>query len=328
MLSPGLSFALVLACATPVDTADSADTGDTADTADSGGPSGNLCGTVSRPDEAPPGGDVYVVEVLEGATACDDDTGSAGWWGTVAAQTTVQDEAFDATVGPGTYGVEVDAGGNWGGCVGVEVTDTEACAHEVLVELGYEVPVDKPNVYLYPEVPMAVRVALPGWRRITEADPLYPPGGWSVQAFPDGRLATAAGDRGYLFYELRWPVERLQTEAGWCVPGPQAQASIEDAMAQLGFLPREIADFAEAWDPLFPEADTMTIFPQVELAALRVEPAPDHLLRAWFHVTAGCHARVAPELAPVPREGFHAAEWGVSFQAPLDAGEVFVGGWR
>lgn len=304
------------------------DTGETGDTA-AWEPTGNLCGTVVRPADAPKtGGDVYVATVADGETACiDRDTGST-WWGTTVAEPELVDDHFDTTLAPGVYGVEVVAPENYRGCEAVEITDTDVCAHEVLVTLGYEISVDKPNVYLYPTAPTNVRVSVPQWRRITESDPAYPAEGWRVRAFPDGRLVTTAGPRDFLFYELAWDPARFQTEAGWCVPGEIGQATIEDAMGDMGFLPNEIDDFAEGWDESFPAAEWLTVYPQFDLPALVIEPAPDHLLRAWFYVTDGCSAAEAPELPILPRTGWHAAEWGVSFAAPLDGGAVLVEGWR
>lgn len=296
----------------------------------------NLCGTIVRPDDAPEETSIWIIEVLEGHTACaGGDTGGGGWWGDVTAEPDADGDHFEATVPVGTYGVEVSAG-KYSGCVGADVLDETTCVADVLVELGYNVPVDKPNVYLYPTKKAEIGVSIPAWQKITESEPRYPVGGWRVTAFPDGRLATKVGPRDFLFYELLFDLDRFQTEAGWCVEGTFAQATIEDAMADLGFLPNEIADFADAWDDSFPSADWMTIYPQVapasNLTALRIDPAPDHLLRAWFLVADGCplasEGVVPPQLEAVPRVGYHAAEWGIAFKAPLDRGEIVVEGWR
>ena len=56
----------------------------------------------------------------------------------------------------------------------------------------------------------------------------------------------------------------LSEESGCCVPGNLAQASIEDAMSDYGFLESEIEDFAEFWDPVFPDAKWITVRPKVE----------------------------------------------------------------
>ena len=172
-------------------------------------------------------------------------------------------------------------------------------------------------------------VRIPNWRRITESEPRYPVDGWKVTALPDGRLITPAGVRDFLFYELNAETSRFQTDAGWCVRGGAAQASIEEAMDDMGFLPNEIADFSEAWDPEFPAADWITVYPQVDtLTGLRVDPQPENMLRAWFVVADGCRPVEAPVIERVDRVGYHAAEWGLAFAGNLEKPTVVVEGWR
>ena len=148
-----------------------------------------------------------------------------------------------------------------------------------------------------------------------------------MAAWPDGRLDTAVGQRDYLFYEMNYELARFQSERGWCVQGALAQQSIEDAMADLGFLSNEIEDFSTAWDGEFPEAPWMTVYPQFDgLASLVIDPAPDSLLRAWFVVTEGCRSVEPAEFPQVERFGYHAAEWGVAFARPLERPTVVVHG--
>ncbi len=298
---------------------------------DTGHPFGdesNLCGHADRPDGAPPVSGVSVVQVLDGQTACvGGDTGGAGWWGDVVAEPTPDGDAFEATVPVGFYGVEVYAGGDYGGCAAADVADETTCSADIVVPLAEHVQADKPNLYLYPTTKTDVSVRLPAWRRITESDPRYPIDGWRVTAWPDGQLQTPAGGRDFLFYEMNYDVDRFQQDQGWCVQGPLAQLSIESAMNDLGFLPDEIDDFSTGWDGEFPETPWMTVYPQVDgLAKLVIEPAPDSLLRAWFYVVPGCHP-VDPFVLPrITREGFHAAEWGVAFGTPLQTPDVVVHG--
>ncbi len=289
----------------------------------------NLCGTIVRPAGVTDEASVSVLAVLDGETACSGgDTGGSGWWGDEVASPVPDGNFFEAEVPVGTYGVEVIAG-DYSGCTAAEVTGPETCSADITVELEETIFVDKPNVYLYPPSPTEIQVQIPAWRKITAADPAYPVEGWRVTAWPDGLLDTDAGERDFLFYELAFPPQRFQRDAGWCVRGNVAQATIEDAMADMGFLPNEIADFSEAWDGGFPKARWMTVYPQLDdLSRLNIQPEPEHLLRAWFLVTEGCARVQAPELPAVERSGYHAAEWGVAFLAPLDRPEVIVDGWR
>lgn len=299
----------------------------------------NLCGEITGPGHLSSDLAVTVSTVLSGHSACEGfgaydtafgDTGD-DWWGETVAEPEADRGYFEATVAPGTYGVEVyDGSSDQAGCGSVDVVDESQCSGTVEVPLIEFLPVDKPNIYLYPEKTTDIDVRIPAWRLITESDPRYPVNGWRVRAWPDGALDTAAGPRDYLFYELRMRPESFQHEEGWCVDGALAQATLEDAMADLGFLPNEIADFSEAWDADFPVAEQMTLLPQLErLPALNIDPQPATLLRAWFVVTAGCTAERVPELPPrMIRDGYHAAEWGVAFEAPLTRDEIIVDGWR
>jgi len=256
---------------------------------------------------------------------CREDSGISNWQDEVVDQPAVECAAFQSKVPVGLYGVTGYAG-SCEGCEPVRVEE-DGCEYITLL-LGNWSSVDAPNIYLYPEAPTATRVRLPRVGDLTATDPEYPRGGWDVLAFPDGRLDTVEGERDYLFYEMRMPASEFQRDEGWCVEGHLAQASIEIAMEEMGFLDNEIADFAEFWDVEFPWAPMLTVYPQIEtLPWLGINPAPDHLLRAWFVVRRGCHEAESLVLPVVPRTGYHAAEWGVAVLPPLEGADVLVMGW-
>ncbi len=288
----------------------------------------NLCGRIERDSGAPAASGVNVVQVLDGETACvGGDTGGAGWWGDVVESPAPDGDFFEATVPAGSYGVEVYAGPDYSGCSAAVVADDSTCSADIVVRVSQQFEFDKPNLYLYPTERTDVSVRLPAWRQITESDPRYPVDGWRVTAWPDGELDTRVGERDFLFYEMNYDVGRLQQEQGWCVRGPLAQLSIESEMKDIGFLPTEIRDFATAWDGEFPETEWMTIYPQfTHLATVKIDPEPDSFLRAWYYVAPGCRAVEPVQPPDVVRTGFHAAEWGVGFESPLDAPDVVVHG--
>jgi hypothetical protein len=227
-------------------------------------------------------------------------------------------------VDPGDHGVLATEGACYA-CVPVTLVDGSCPIVDVAMD--WHETADKPNVYLYPPRPTVVNVSIAHPERLTADDPTYGDDGWSVTAFPDGRLRTSEGSRDFLFYERSIEVDRFQHEEGFCVPGRQAVAAMEDHLAALGFLPNEIANFQEAWDADLPRAGWMTVYPQTEhLPALRIEPRPDVVLRAWYLVEAGCQPVREPVVTPVERTGFHAAEWGVILDRSLGR-EPMVIGW-
>ncbi|MCP4805969.1 MAG: hypothetical protein GY913_04985 [Proteobacteria bacterium] len=283
-----------------------------------------VCGTVSLRDSCAMPDTVNLWTVLPEHTACDDssifnDTGIGDSWvdwrDTLADAPTVSAEGrFQAQLAAGDYAVRSFE--SCYGCTAFTVTD-EGCA-QVELEMYEPSYADAPNIYLYPEEVTGIRVRVAAPDRITVSDPTYPRGGWSTLAWPDGRLITDEGTHDYLFYETALPGDIYQRTEGWCVDGEQAQLSIEDAMQLYGFLEPEIEDFSNFWDPVFPQAGQVTVFPQSErLPGLRIDPRPDELLRVWFVVEPGCHAVVEPAIEEAVREGFHASEWGVVLESGL-----------
>ncbi len=276
----------------------------------------NLCGKVTAPLFAPPAEEA---DLWLGDDACARDTGAT----LELAQTVPVDGThFEATLDPGSYGAEIRSG-DFLGCTEFSVASSDSCDAEITVALEPYVAVKKPNLYLYPPVPMEVAARVSRPRDVVVSDPPHGTEGWRVTAYPNGALRTPSGPRDFLFYELAHDPARFQRHEGWCAPGPQAQHSIESAMRDLGFADNEIADFAEAWDPIFPAAPWMTVYPQFEgLPGVEVSPAPDSFLRAWFYVVPGCAAVREPELPAFNPVGFIATEWGVAFDPGL--GPVLV----
>lgn len=326
-----LLFLHLLAC--PESTTDGEVPDDTGTSQDSTNtqynPDSTVCGTVRAPDCGDLPDAVEIWTVVEGERACADggDTGGVGvdWRDELVASPSVNGGGvWEAELPVGEYA----ASSFGGGCEACEsFTVTEAAASEcVVVDLVGEEhsTADAPNVYLYPEQAENIRVGVATPARITVAEPAYPRGGWKVWAEPDGRLHSAAGEFDYLFYELAMQRRDFQYEAGWCVDGAIAQATIEDALFDMGFTALEVEDFRDYWDAVWPSADRVGIYPQIDrLPGLFVEPRPDTLVRAWFVVDDSCRATQWPELPMVERTGFTAAEWGVVILPPLPR----VSGW-
>lgn len=327
-----LLFLHLLAC--PESTTDGEVPDDTGTPQDSTNPTYNpdstVCGTVRSPDCGELPEFVEIWSIVAGESACADegwDSGGAGaeWRDELIASLHVSGSGiWEAQLPAGEYAVTT-SGGGCQDCRAFEVTEAasdECVAVDLITE--EQVTADAPNVYLYPEqaVNLWVGVATPA--RITAAEPAYPRGGWKVWAEPDGRLHSAAGEFDYLFYELAMQRRDFQYEAGWCVDGAIAQATIEDALFDMGFTGPEVEDFRDYWDAVWPSAERVGIYPQIDrLPGLFVEPRPDTLVRAWFVVDDTCRATEWPELPMVERTGFTAAEWGVVILPPLPR----VSGW-
>ena len=103
---------------------------------------------------------------------------------------------------------------------------------------------------------------------------------------------------------------------GFCVPGGDTAAFLEDALAQLGLTRREANEFIVYWLPQMErnaynliafQSDTYT-----DHAVLTVTPEPDSVLRvfmAWKPLKSAIDLP-AQDLPAFSRDGFTVVEWG------------------
>lgn len=174
---------------------------------------------------------------------------------------------------------------------------------------------EKPVIYLYPEAETDVTVRLDYAGDLTCTYPAYD-GAWRVAAAPDGTLTDERGQTyRYLYWEGTDNVQYDFSE-GFCVPGSETAAFLEDALAQLGLTRAEANEFIIYWLPQM-EQNTYNLisFQQenyTDAAKLTITPQPDTLLRvfmAWKPLTSAVEISPQPLTAP-ERSGFTAVEWG------------------
>ena len=174
---------------------------------------------------------------------------------------------------------------------------------------------EKPVIYLYPEAETDVTVRLDYAGDLTCTYPAYD-GAWRVTAAPDGTLTDESGQTyRYLYWE---GVDNVQYDfsEGFCVPGSETAAFLEDALAQLGLTRAEANEFIIYWLPQMEQnAYNLISFQQetyTDAAKLTITPQPDTLLRvfmAWKPLTSAVEISPQPLTAP-ERTGFTAVEWG------------------
>ena len=173
----------------------------------------------------------------------------------------------------------------------------------------------KPVIYLYPEKETEVSVRLDYDGALTCAYPAYD-GAWTVTAAPDGTLTDEAGQTyNYLYWEGAAQTE-YDFSQGFCVPGADTAAFLEDALSRLGLTRREANEFIVYWLPRMEANPYNLIAFQAEAytdhARLTVTPEPDSLLRvfmAWKPLEAPMDLP-AQELPAFKRTGFTVVEWG------------------
>ena len=174
---------------------------------------------------------------------------------------------------------------------------------------------EKPVIYLYPEAETDVTVQLDYVGDLTCTYPAYD-GAWRVAAAPDGTLTDESGQTyRYLYWEGTDNVQYDFSE-GFCVPGSETAAFLEDALAQLGLTRAEANEFIIYWLPQMEQTAYNLISFQsdayTDAAKLTITPQPDTLLRvfmAWKPLTSA--VEISPQLLTAPeRTGFTAVEWG------------------
>ena len=174
---------------------------------------------------------------------------------------------------------------------------------------------EKPVIYLYPEAETDVTVRLDYAGDLTCTYPAYDCA-WRVAAAPDGTLTDERGQTyRYLYWEGTDNVQYDFSE-GFCVPGEETAAFLEDALAQLGLTRAEANEFIIYWLPQMEQnAYNLISFQQetyTDAAKLTITPQPDTLLRvfmAWKPLTSA--VEISPQTLTAPeRTGFTAVEWG------------------
>ena len=173
----------------------------------------------------------------------------------------------------------------------------------------------KPVIYLYPEEETEVTVRLDYDGTLTCTYPAYEDG-WTVTAAPGGTLTDESGQTySYLYWE---GVTRTEYDfsRGFCVPGADTAAFLEDALSRLGLTRREANEFIVYWLPRMEPSPYNLIAFQADAytdhARLTVTPEPDSLLRvfmAWKPLEAPMDLP-AQELPAFKRTGFTVVEWG------------------
>lgn len=104
----------------------------------------------------------------------------------------------------------------------------------------------KSNIYIYPEVEMALDVSLefPLGGKVTTSIPEYG-NGWHVTATPDGLIDNQYE---YLFYEAVNP-DVYQSDTGWIMSRNDLESFFAQNFRQTGFSQKETSDFTDYWIP-------------------------------------------------------------------------------
>ena len=180
------------------------------------------------------------------------------------------------------------------------------------------VPLYKPVIYLYPEEETNVSVDLDLQGEFTYTYPYTEDGHWDVVAKPDGTIINQADNEeySYLFWEGISPNFTPDFSEGFCVKGEDTTEFLRTVLSQMGLTPKEYNEFIVYWAPQMQNNAYNLISFQTEnyeqVAPLKVNPAPDNMLRVYMAYKPLTAAVDIPEqtFTPFERTGFTVVEWG------------------
>lgn len=179
----------------------------------------------------------------------------------------------------------------------------------------------KPVIYLYPTEKTDVSVKLDYQGRIIADYPKYDYNekGWSVTAFPDGRIVNKADDQeySYLFWEgISGKKIDFDMTQGFVVKGEDSREFLQQKLSEIGLTPKEYNEFIVYWYPKLKDSPYNLIHfsrgEYEETAPLAIDPRPDSMLRVFMaYEPLKNPVQVDPQkFDHFERRGFSVVEWG------------------
>ncbi|MBI3237793.1 MAG: hypothetical protein HYZ43_02935 [Flavobacteriia bacterium] len=181
--------------------------------------------------------------------------------------------------------------------------------------------VEKPVIYLYPEVTQTVDVTLKPVGELQFTYPAYE-NGWKITATPDGKLVHNGKSYPYLFWDaaMNRDLSSVDLSQGFIVEQQNTIAFLEEQLNTFGFTAQERADFITYWGPrLVSEKRAFIQFvwgdATDQFGELNISPQPDHVNRVYIQWKSLKDGETIPQPAPqviptLDRSGFDVLEWG------------------
>lgn len=178
----------------------------------------------------------------------------------------------------------------------------------------------KPAVYLYPQKVSPVTVKVHPQGLLTYTDPPYnSKTGWTIIAYPDGRILNVDGKMfDYLYFESTVPDNLIKKpEKGYVVPFENLSEFYEESLPMVGLNTKQVSDFREYWSKTLPYSpyyfvglmDQNSIN---QLERLEITPKPDSMnrVRVYFEALNEFKEVDEPILKNPEMNGFKVVEWG------------------
>ena len=181
----------------------------------------------------------------------------------------------------------------------------------------------KPAIYLYPKQKQLVNVKVKTKGVLTYVDPPYPDAGWTVTAFPSGKIDTDGKFYDYLYYESKLPESLItKPQKGWVVKYSDLNNLYSEILPKLGLNEIHIKDFSEYWEKAL---DKNVPYYFVGIASqdeidfaepLEITPNPDSVnrVRIFFERLDEFKEVTPPDLSTstfnIQNSTFRVIEWG------------------
>jgi hypothetical protein len=179
---------------------------------------------------------------------------------------------------------------------------------------------EKPAIYLYPaqKQDTEVRLIFDGQLAATYPDYDYKIKGWSIVAYPDGKLINKADNReySYIFWEGIADNSKYDFSTGFIIKGSDTKEFLQSALSKLGLTPKEYNEMIVYWLPKMQNNKYNLIHfagsEYADRAKLIITPKPDSILRVFMVFRAlDEYQNIKPqELPNFDRKGFTVVEWG------------------
>ncbi|HTF05409.1 MAG TPA: hypothetical protein VK826_15375 [Bacteroidia bacterium] len=226
-------------------------------------------------------------------------------------------------VEPGKYKFVLYAGTGFGEIYSDSIDIKVNCLTGIAVTFSpvYKIiTVDKPVIYVYPDVSREVNIQLNVNGELGFTYPLYNRG-WNFTADPDGTIHMNGNEYSYLFWDAQSPfdVNSVDVHSGFIVKKDSLTSFFEAKLTAMNLTPRERQDFITYWCPLMQKNEKSYVHflfneEYNSIATLNVTPAPDDIFRVlmvWSDAAA-IDASVVHEqkIETAVRDGFTVIEWG------------------
>ncbi len=188
------------------------------------------------------------------------------------------------------------------------------------MEANSQIIVDKPVIYLYPELKMNIDVKVIPVKQFTFTYPTYE-NGWKVTADSNGSIQVKGRTYNYLFWEAEQSLtsEMMRFKEGFVLQNTELLPFFETKLDEFGLTSKEKADFITYWIPkMLPYENNFVHFYFDEecdiFGKLTVDPAPQNLHRIYLFtqpIPFKENLKIAPQqIKPIKRNGFTVIEWG------------------